>query len=98
MYENSGYPPGPSITILRMTFQANFEIKVDINLDGKELKRLVQKLSISIWNKLSQEGQMLEKDEFSIIGASNPTVISNIGMKDDSIIGQGTITTANRSR
>ena len=50
-------------------FQANFEIKVDINLDGKELKRLVQKLSISIWNKLSQEGQMLDRDEYTVSGA-----------------------------
>lgn len=38
-------------------FEANFEIKIDQKMNGKELKMLIQKLSISIWNQLCKEAK-----------------------------------------
>lgn len=39
------------------SFESEFEIKIDQNLDGKELKTVLQKLSISVWNRLCDENQ-----------------------------------------
>jgi hypothetical protein len=36
-------------------FHSEFEIKIDNNMIGKDLKFVMQKLSISIWNKLYRE-------------------------------------------
>lgn len=38
-------------------FESEFEIKIDIGLNGRELKSVLQKLSISIWNRLCRENQ-----------------------------------------
>ena len=37
------------------SFESEFEIKVDIQTSSKELKIILQKLSISIWNRLCRE-------------------------------------------
>ena len=39
------------------SFESEFEIKVDIQTSSKELKIVLQKLSISIWNRLCRENQ-----------------------------------------
>lgn len=38
-------------------FESEFEIKIDIGMNGRELKSVLQKLSISIWNRLCRENQ-----------------------------------------
>jgi hypothetical protein len=38
-------------------FESEFEIKVDNLMSSKELKVVLQKLSISIWNRLCRESQ-----------------------------------------
>ena len=38
-------------------FESEFEIKIDNNMNGKELKLVIQKLSISIWNRLCEENK-----------------------------------------
>ena len=38
-------------------FESDFEIKIDNNMNGKELKLVIQKLSISIWNRLYEENK-----------------------------------------
>ena len=38
-----------------MSFAAEFEIKIDRKTKGKELKIVIQKLSISLWNRLCSE-------------------------------------------
>ena len=37
------------------TYQCQFQIKVDFVLKGDTLKKVLQKLSLSIWNRLSKE-------------------------------------------
>ena len=39
------------------SFESEFEIKIDQQLTGKELKTVLQKLTISIWNRLCDENQ-----------------------------------------
>ena len=38
-------------------FESEFEIKIDIGMNGRELKSVLQKLSISIWNRICRENQ-----------------------------------------
>jgi hypothetical protein len=38
-------------------FDSEFDIKVDNQMSGKVLKTILQKLAISIWNKLCRENQ-----------------------------------------
>ena len=38
-------------------FESEFEIKIDNSMNGKELKLVIQKLSISIWNRLCEENK-----------------------------------------
>lgn len=44
-------------------FQSSFEIKVDGSISGGDLMTLLQKLSISIWNKLCREVLNDQKDD-----------------------------------
>jgi hypothetical protein len=37
------------------SFESEFEIKIINTLSGKELRTVLQKLSISIWNRLCRE-------------------------------------------
>lgn len=36
-------------------FESEFEIKIERHLSGKDLKEIMQKLSIQIWNRLCQD-------------------------------------------
>lgn len=44
-----------------LNYEAKFEIKVDMNLSGRDLQIYIQKLVISIWNNLCQQNQLKEK-------------------------------------
>ena len=38
-----------------ISFQSDFEVKIDQKARGKDLKNVIQKLSISLWNRLCSE-------------------------------------------
>lgn len=40
-----------------ISFQSDFEVKIDQKTKGKELKMVIQKLSIALWNRLCSEDQ-----------------------------------------
>mmetsp|Transcript_32212 Transcript_32212/g.49263 ORF Transcript_32212/g.49263 Transcript_32212/m.49263 type:complete len:85 (-) Transcript_32212:958-1212(-) len=36
-------------------FEAQFEMKIEFSMNGKQLKKALQKLSLSFWNRLCHE-------------------------------------------
>ena len=54
-------------------FKSDFEVKLDCNMNGKQLKRVLQKLCIKIWNRLNNDNK-IDHDEVDL----DQTIVSGI--------------------
>ena len=45
------------------TVKSDFQIKIDGSMTGGHLKRVMQKLSISIWNRVNSDSNKTDKDD-----------------------------------
>lgn len=47
------------------SLKTDFEFKVPISMSGYQLKRVILKLCINIWNRLNSEGQQVDEETFA---------------------------------
>jgi hypothetical protein len=45
-----------------LSYQSEFEIKIDNKMEGKDLIKIIQKLSLVYWNDLSKKQSKFDQD------------------------------------